>query len=479
MQDNAFLKQMKICTDAEIKAFKKFLASPYFEGSKNLVLLYDFIYKYAPTFQSNKFTKENAHARIFPNKTFVARRIDDLLRDLRKTLEHFWYIESVKNNEIDKNLILAKLYHKRNLNHFAEQKIEQNEKLIQSNLKKDIHLFNQDLKHQITLHESITYMGIRDKEPNLQKVLNSLNLYYIVNGLKYYYKSINIKTFIADQSYDFDFWNLVIDDLEKKDPTNYPIIVRIYLLAVQIAKEPKEATYIKLRDLIYQHFNDFAKTELEEMFAVLHNYLIGQINKGNRALINDLFETYQFELKNEIILEDGKIRASIFKNITTVAHLANQLDWLKYFLENYQNAVSDEEYALSLAQLYFKQERYTEIIELFSTRDYQDIFYKLRAYCNQIMAYYEIWHQNDDPDDLEKLENRLYAFILFLSRNNKNLPKHSLYYRNFTRYMKQFLRILLEPRINQENLKKLETEIREATQVQEKRWLLQKIKSLQ
>ncbi len=478
MHNSKLIQLLKTCSKEELQAFYKFAQSPYFNTNPKMAMMVDYVRKCGPTFSSKKLKRENVFAHVFPKEGFKEMKMQKYMSEMVGLLETFWVQEYIrKEKEIENELILAKVYRAKDKAHYWAKQVEAVEKKIKKASYLNVENYYQTFQLNLAIHESIEAEGQRDQEPNLQQVFDSMDSFYLIYKLKYYYKAINFQYFKA-QDYQCEFIEPILAYIEKGEYDIPELMIYYYGLKCYHDFE-EDGPFDELKKLLEKHVHDFPKKESRELFSIAINYCIRQLNKGNRDYLQSVFELYQFEIKEGIIIEDGKIPAATYRNITTTASLLDELDWLEQFLEEYKEAVDEKDYALNVAQLYFRQARYPEIIQLFKAADYDDVLFILSAKAILLKSAYELKNQFvDDYDYEEKLDAELTNFAAFLHRKKRALPKHYIFYLNLTRNLRELFRLTQEADVNQSKLVQLEEQVKALKEIAEKRWLLQKIREL-
>ncbi len=478
MHNSKFIQLLKSCSKKELQSFYKFTQSPYFTTNVKIGKLFGYIRKYAPAFESRMLDRHKMFAFLFPGEAYQEIKLQKYMSDLVGLLEQFWVYEELHTQEaLSMNITLAKVYHQRDYRHYWEKEVEGIQKKIAQAKLKDASLYYDQFQFNLAIHHAIEEEGQRDQEPNLQNVFDQLDYFYLINKLKYYYKAINFQEFKSHE-YDYRLIEPILTYIEANE-IDVPAI-QIYYYGIRCYTDLDHADYfVQLKTLLKAHVNDFDQKENQAMFSIAINYCILQINKGDRDFIKEIFELYQFEITEGIIIEDGKIPAATYRNITTTASLLDELDWLEHFLEEYKEGVDEKDYALNVAQLYFRQARYSAIIQLFKAADYDDVLFMLSAKAILLKTAYELRTQFiDDYDYEEKLDAELTNFNTFLHRKKRALPKHYIFYLNLTRNLRELFRLTQEADLNQPKLIQLEEQVRALKEIAEKRWLLQKIREL-
>src|SRR5688572_17688030 len=100
MLDYAFLEIFETFTRDELKIFRRFITSPYFNRSSKVVKLFDHLIKFYPNFEHPALTKENLHKKISPELAYNEITVRRLLFDLQSLSEKFLQQRNFESKEI-------------------------------------------------------------------------------------------------------------------------------------------------------------------------------------------------------------------------------------------------------------------------------------------------------------------------------------------------------------------------------------------
>ena len=147
-------------------------------------------------------------------------------------------------------------------------------------------------------------------------------------------------------------------------------------------------------------------------------------------------------------------------------------DWVKNFIFDYQHQL-DEKYrenavSFNLANLYFYQKEYGEVLKLLQTVEYEDPSYNLNSKAILIATYFEL-------EEIDSLTSLLASFDIYLRRNKEIPENRKQHYLNLIRFTRSLMR--LAPTETTE-LQKLRKKIDNTDGVVNKEWLLEKIDEL-
>ncbi|MGB1204729.1 MAG: hypothetical protein ACPG5B_03725 [Chitinophagales bacterium] len=443
MHNSKLITFFKTFTKEEFKAFLPFVQSPYFNSNKKVIELYRHIRTAAPRFTTKRLGRKQTFEYLYPNQTFKDIKLQQLMSELVKVIEKFWKQREYDQKIFSKDLALIKNYRKRNLYMYWEKDMAK----IQADLTKetngleaaDIHLYQ--LYVALEQHQSIEAAEQRNREPNLQEVSDMLDCYYIVNKLKYYCKALNYQRF-QTTSYDWAMIQTVLAEAERKKWLKIPAIA-IYYHGVQTLLEHESAAehFKKLKKLLQEYANYFVRHEIQNIFVLARNFCIRQMRQGKSHYMTEAFELYKIEIKEGLIIENGKFFLSTYKNVTTLALLLKNFEWLEQFLYEYRWAIVPKMFKYTLSQLKFQQQKYEEVVELLQEAEDEEVLFMLSTKILLIKAYVELSLEiTDDFTYEDKLENCLTSFMVLLNRKKEMLTKHYIYYLNTVKILREILR---------------------------------------
>jgi hypothetical protein len=467
---------------SEHKLFLKFLQSPYFNTNANVVELYRYLHKYAPDYTHVNVHRERVFAHLFGNEAFKDIKIRQFATLLADLIEQFWATEQWRKQPLQVQLHLASAFLQHGLDTHLNDTlahIEQSDNMAMGN---SAAYYHRQLQVNELLHQSIENQQQRDQEPNLQKVSDYLDAYYLVNKLKYACKALSFQRF-KNEPYNLQLLAEVSAHLQQNDYSQHPAI-QIYYHALRTFDADlalSEQHFEELKAQLFAHQQAFNITEKQEMFTMVHNYCTRQLNLNNRRYLAVLFEVYVFEIEHHIISPDGNVPAGLYRNIVTVAQYQQQYEWLERFIAQFRHSVDEDTYLLNLARVWFEQGKFEQVVGLLKDKSYDEALTMPAFKSLQLRTYYELYQTDEGDNDLdygEYLDNGLVNFIALLKRRRKEWTTHYAYYFNFAKYLQQLSKWTYQPKIYTKQLAQLAQTVEQTTEVAEKSWLLAKIMGL-
>ena len=474
MLSRKLLSFLESFSKPELYSFQKFLASPFFNESQDLIQLFDLILKAIKKSEANGKKKELAKQAVwrylFPNKTYNDVFMRRLSSDLNLLAQQYMAYQTFRNTPLGEQTHLLEALNTPQLSkHFVgavrqARKIQQKTKLRNADAHFDSHL----IEYRCHLHlDQLGYK--RDDFENLEKSDYHLDCFYISKKLKVYCEAMDYKGKLSiDLNINLlpDFMNYVEQSIYFNEPS-----VKVYYLAIRMMNTPQEEVYFqKLKSFIHQHLDSFPPTELKFLYTLLMNYCIDtKINNGRAEYYTELFSLYKTCLDRRLIFEKGFLAPNHYKNILTIALHIKEFEWAENFIQTFttQMPKENQENALNynLAKLYFHQKDYPKVIEQLREVEYKNLQYALGGKLMLLKTYYEL-------EEDTALDSLVDSFRIYLRRNTRISRDVKQQYMNVLRFTKRLSTI---PSYDKAALLKVKEQIDSCKALAAKQWLLDKV----
>src|SRR2546426_7485652 len=106
MLQHSLINVLKTFSGEEIKEFRKFVESPYFNMSELALKLYDELAKFHPSFDHSVLTKESLYDKLGTGNAYNDSTMRNLLADLVRLAEKFLKQQNFEKTEYGNNLYL-------------------------------------------------------------------------------------------------------------------------------------------------------------------------------------------------------------------------------------------------------------------------------------------------------------------------------------------------------------------------------------
>ncbi len=402
MIKHKLLDHLKKLERRTFSRFIQFIQSPYHNKHKGVIQLVDYLNTAYPAFQSKNCDRNTIIRKAFKDDISY-EQLAVLFTYTYKLLHKFYRIEVFKNNqEAQDVLLLASI--------------------------KDVN--NQSLFYEVLQQQANKPLGLYNKY-RLEKVQESFE-----NSLG---KITNQEQFTRKQKYLDHFYflekiyesceGLTLSRIAKADYPN----THIDALLPIIKKEAEENIDLKVYVCLYQTINFDIPFEqglheiqtleskvqiiaISEVYNLLQNFCIYQINQGDNQFLKHAFTIYEAQLDKGLLLVENVLPEGHYKNIVTIALRVMEFDWTLDFIHRYKEQLADSikynAFNLNLANYYFAIGQYEQAKELLLKVDLKDIRYALAVRALQVRTYYEV-------GEFEALNGISSAFKQYLSRNKQ------------------------------------------------------------
>lgn len=460
----------------DLNRFRKFLASPYFNESKELEMLLHWV----ATEHSKKensgdslAAKQAIWKKIFGKKPYNDGHMRRLISELIRHILDFLALEYYRKDPIQEQILLLDILNEPEYALPFAGVLRQAEALQEkSGLQNSKHHY-----FQYRIEEHVyQYIEKTDRNPEMLNKLESadfhLDCYYIIQKLRHYCDILGYHNFLSTQmtvQLPANFLTWIEENKYLEAPA-----VHIYFLITKMLLSPEdESFFLELKNLLLTKEKLFQKTELKSFYVHLLNYCIDKkINLGRPDFFYELFDIFKTVLDREILLENGIINPQDYKNIITVGLQVKEFSWVENFIQTYTEKLPPEEQEnakiYNLAKVYFQQNQYDKVIELLREVEYQNHTYALGGKLMLLKTYYEL-------NEYLALDSLIDSFRIYLRRNKMISKEVRQQYMNVLRFVKKLSKVMPG---DTDATAKIRREIDECKALADKNWILQKIAEL-
>lgn len=468
----------------EFNKFGKFIISPFFNRSNDLIKLYKSLKNFYPEFDESKISFEKIYAKVYPGKKYNSGTMRNLLSDFGMMAEEFlsfsvykdsfWFKYNLVTEMVDRRLtgLFAKTSEKIHKEisskidtvgqkdlHLALLEMEMNIFILRSNLKPKYDFFSSSYEYLVIYMLKIffnDFQSLKSSQDNFGRNLgNSIVTSFLENvNIDAIYNSIKNGSIKNIKSFELDY----------------------YLFKAYRNEDENFLDELKKAKEILSEINDeISLGEKYSFYIKITNIANCFMKPANIELKRFLFELTKERVEKNITSEQigGKMIEVEFTIIIEGALIVNETSWAENFLENKINAVdvkhSSDLYNFYKARILFEKGLYDKSNEVLSKVNAESIFFALDLRVQKMKNFYELNY-------IESAVSQADALTQFLKRNEFVSDKRRKSYANFLKYY----RILL----NKKSGKKIDLflskkEIEESNALRNRTWLLKKIEEFQ
>ncbi len=458
----------------EQNRLKKFLSSPYFNRNEALVLLFDLLISHINEKSQTDLEKINLW-----NKIYLGESYDDVLfrkncSDLLKLVEDFLAQQIFEENPIHQATYLIEAVAKKKL-----------EKLYNSTMKTARRLTEQQLYRTATYYLSqyqveknyFDLLGLehnRTSKKNEEAVLNNLDRFFIAEKLRFACSVLSQKILVSHE-YTLLFMDEIAAQIERIGFEDVPPISVYYQIYLTYVEAENTAHYFKLMATLEKFGDLFPRNEAEFIYQAALNYCVKKLNQGSQQFLEEYFNVFVILLEKQLLLTDGELSPWHFRNIVVIALRLGKFQWTEEFINRYKaylpESMRENAVSFNLAQLFFYQKKYDQVISTLQTIEYEDFTYNLNSKAFLLMTYYEM-------DEVEPLYSLMDSFRTYLNRHKDFSAAKRIHYTNLIKFTKHLTKIIPGDKIAIEKLKKEVLEA-EPKGIASMNWLKEKIAELE
>lgn len=473
MRNTRLIKVIERFSKSELKRLKEFVHSPFFRASKTERDLFDFIYKYAPDFSHKKFTQEQATAYVFAGGKYDDSAIIKVQSRLFKLVETFIYYYFADKDLPNMEIALIDFYDKNNLTPLVESTYKKVIKKQEAYPHKNpTYFYYQSIIER--QYQSFLVINFDDGKgyTHYQKVMEKLDVFYLLQKLIDMCEAINIQK-VTKQSYEIALNDEVLDFITQSEYKDIPVIKIWHTALLLLQSSEKYEYYNQLKVLLVEYDSLLSQTDKRRLYTYLEN--LAKTVFESDSYYEALFELYSKQLETEVIYIDGYLLPRIFKNIATVALRLNHFEWTEQFLEKNKDRIvpeyddREDVYSYSLAQLYFKQQKIDDVLDILNQTVFNDIYTKMDVRRMYLKVYYEMEYG-------DMLEDMINSFRVFLTSHQDIIPAiHVQAHRDFINIIYNIYRTIKK---DTKRITSIENQIDEVRILPERSWLREKLEAL-
>lgn len=484
MKKSKIILILKSFSPAELKKFREYLGSPYFNKNKTLIKFFNELQKEFPDFPENKIRIELIYSKLFPGKMFNQQVMKNLISGLFRQCKEFLEIEHYKRKDFERKLNL--------LNHLNLKKLDAIFKSELSLLESELSCLEKitDL-HFLDLHMledvKVGYHLERNEQANaIDKVLKSgeyLVIFFIIRLIKTNANLI-VNTLSFNASYDVNLPGELLKNIDlkklisfmKKNNLKYNEILELFYYRILCYSDPHDEThYFKFKELLAENLNAFNRDEIYGLFNSSETYCIFKINSGATHFLKELFNVFQKEIENGYykFSDDSPVTFMKFRNTFLTALDIKEYIWAENFIENFKKDLIESERCsiveMSYAHMNFEKGNFEKVNEQLQSIVTDQLYLKIDLKNLLLMTHYEL---NYTESALSMID----AYKHFLAHNKlltQSFKENNLRFANALNSL-----IWIKEKPDKNKLIDLEKKITEFGNDRKIKWLKRKIEAI-
>lgn len=460
----------------EMNEFEEFVHSPFFNKNQSVTLLFDYLRKLYPSFNSDAIKKETIYSSIFPGAEYNDGFMRTLMFNLTDLAERFLAYKGFCSSPLAKDRFLLHELNEKDCEKLIERKIKEilkklNKILIQNS---DYYFYRVMIEYEAFYFLNSKYIDKIEKvinRPEIEDMYDNITNLFFIHAIKHYVFYLN-----RHNLYHIDFKPVLFENIFKFTDPKYlhknPVVSLYYNILMLYLKEDDITNYYNAKQKVAESEYIITKRELMWVYTNLQEYCNKMISKGRQGFLRELFSIHKIKIEKNIYAW-REMPAKFYFGVVNTALKLKEYDWALNFIEKYKcelsSKVQNNVYYNSLALYEFSKKNFELSLELISKVKYIEIYQKTDVRCLVAKLYYEL-----EMDEM--LISHIDAFRHFLMHDKLFSQEKKEYYSNFVKTVNNLF--MLRNKCNKEGVYLLAEKLSTVTDVFEKEWLLEKIEEL-
>ena len=468
MYNSKLIQLLQTLSKVELNRFSDYVSSPYFNKNEQIIKLLEVLTELYPKYDEENVHREVLYKKVFNDDHLNEQKLRYLMSDLTKLLENFLIDQKMKDQLFQNNHLLISIFQEKALEKYENAILDQSITYLQKYPYLDDNYYYTKYIIEKDKYQYLTSNREAAAKENLLNIVENLDIFYLINKLKYSCEIINHINSYAGE-YDPMLLNEILVYLKKTKHEHIPAVAIYNQILMMLIENDNEAAYNNLKNLLIENINNIPQDEMNDMYIFARNFCAKRINMGDTKYLQELFSLYNTLIENGIIFQNGFLSQWDYKNIVVVGLELNETEWVKDFIYKYKDFIREENkenvFKFNLALYYFHLKKYGKTMDLIRDVEFTDVYYYLNCKFILLKSFYEL----EEIGPMYSLVDTLYNYL----RRNKQVSKYQKEVRfNFLKYIKKLIKVMYR---DKDMLRKLKEEISEAKHVYNHTWLLQKI----
>lgn len=465
--------------------FKDYLASPFFFKPRGkAAVLPDFVDVLCEHYSDGN--KKNAQTpdykdlwwELYTNGKIDRARINNLLVELEKHLNTFFAHRSLKEDEqmLNKVLVLGHLNQRNSdtppIRKYVETKLKKFEDKLGEG--KDEATDDWYYKYRLQVENNKFFNKEDDTNNHLNKLLGNLDVFYVLERLKFTCISLDRKQILNSNAKGLELrrFKHYLKDMKPTVWEKSSIFRLYYHLFMGLTEEDdKEIHYERLEKEFLQESRKIAGLEQTNFRYVIINHYVRKINQGDAAYKEKLHLFFEELLNRELIIFNGKLEDTYYRNIVLNALELGEWGWTEDFVEEYKDKIrplsrAKDTYAYSKGLLAYNKKNpdYDEAIKWLNKMESKHVFLEIWRRSLLVRVLYD-----SNEGDFIPFTNSFKAYV-----GKKDLGERG---KNYQIFLKLLERVMRRPSFDKTKTfyKRLRKDIEENENLINKQWLLGKL----
>ncbi len=459
-------------SNSEVKRFKNFLISPYFNNKPQFVKLFEAISKYHPDYENEKLSEESIFSAVMPGKQYSYTLFKNMLSDLYELAKLFLSCEEMLEHKLQsKNFFLNNIFRRRNIKELIAKEINIAEQLYEKeSLNPDFfdnyYLFRKIVSVYSTENEieKTEERSGDELESFFSMVLNSLltyglwfETYKVVSNTNEY---MEIAEKLIDTFFSINF---------AKKPVN-----EIFYKTLQLLKTDDEKYYYEIINMLKDEKKFLNRESSLMVYQPLEAFLIKRIKNGEEKYYRPQFELYKHCLENGIYEVNDVFALTKLLLAVEPAIRIKEFEWAEMMINKYRNRgpsdLSEDYYNFNMSKVLQAKGENDKALDFLNKINPEISVLKSIVRNMQMKIYYELGYY-----ELAKSQIDSYRHYISREQDFSEMYRESVY--NFLKLYNKLIDLKLD-NDKADKLDNFEYDIHKSKNIILRQWLTDKAAEL-
>lgn len=468
MEKNKLLRTLLALHSTELKSFREFLDSPYFNKREDVRVFYKIL---LPFIRKKKtIPKPEKCFKIIYGAPYDDQKFRLLKSYLFRLLKKFIIVEEVINDKLNNALYLAKGYRSRALLDDFEKALEHIIQRLEKAPYRNADYFAYYYQLLWEQHQTL-YISKPTDGSLLKSTSQYIDYAYLALKLKHICLLAEHKN-VYDSDFETGFLKEILDYVEQSDLLQMPTISTYYYGYLLLTHPDKDTYFQHFKNTLFENGHLFPPHEIRVLYLMAINHAVRKKNIGNKVYFPELKALYMEGLdKRYLFDENGHLSRFSYLNIITTGLRMQDYEWVENIIHTYKENLEanyrESSFNFNLARLEYSRRNYTEALSLLQQSHPQNILLNLAVKVLFLKIFYEL-------EELEALNSHLDALRNFM-RRKKIIGYHRRKHFTFISYVQKMIK--LNP-FNKKEKRKLLEVVRQEEDLMEKEWIIEQLKEV-
>ena len=408
MKNTKLVSLLSTFSGSEVKQFRDFVRSPFFNTNENVIKLNDVLKKYHPDFDAKSFTEEKVYSEVFGPGKFDYFKIKNISSDLYNLgLE---YLKLLPNHAtefvFDYNLVVQ--LRQRKLFTLHKKLVCSLEEVFKKTEIKD----SDYLYDNYLLTRESQIVDLFEKPSSISGILVEFESFYehlIFHLLQYYNLMIHIGK-ENNVKIDIKMINEVISYLEKGPSSSHPVTISYqYLILLKI--KGKEEYYFKLKENYFKNFTEMDASAAYRVHMHMFGYCADMYNfKGDRRFIMEAYELDKHSYLNNRVTS-GELLYPDFCNFVKIFVRAGDIELARKFISDYKEQLPEDQLDNSLnfsnAYIAYYEGEFVQALKYISMVNFPLAIMKVQARIIEVQLNYHLGYYEETRELINSFRKAL------------------------------------------------------------------------